>query len=741
MEHKLIQGGEQYLPFARSRIKALKATGLKYASQKFEIDGVSVKVRIAGEHEYIALSGSPSAEIAMDSGVFGMGSIAELSPATYQDGTLYEVGSALGYNGSFVQDTERGPGRWKPGDTSDGQFSGFLRSGKTFVGNILDQEAFKRPLIPDEMNEGEYIPDEHSELLRLKKLTATLCPASIFTGRTRLYVQALYGLPLSPRKGKAPGYVTGMPYSLNITGLTVSPSLYIKSAPRGAGVASGPDVLLTTSCGIWLDIETGEHWLFQMSGGCNVYPMKLRGSLKKLRKHLLADSELSENDKHRLETYLLSQSLPDTSAKQVASGGVSDSYSMGYGWHWNYSGTSAAVVEHSYSQWSGNPELYYTLSSLLEFQVKKVPLPAPAGGFKPGDTKFAWQGTLRRGAQVKWAGYRVYWVFAEPDFSTGASLKTFPKYHPPLITCSNAPIYVYYIGDEMKLWAVSISFTDSEVETIESDGFNGSAERTFGMQSGFRRTSTHGAHFDMTLTCGGYSSTSIGPYSITSSELVLGEKFDLTMYEQWRSNYYGIVGPPFEYTYVDGTKWRYGTVGDRVGMMSQSRQVGSKTETEGSFLVFVVPVNDSQAVFVHTNTTKGMSRSGTSERIDYNYVGFNFVRDAVWYGDSGTVYLPPYYGFDQISTKNLTRTDTGPYSESSSTDSPSSLYIGAVSVPCTFNNLGAFGSNDLDEVSSGATAWSSADTETPIVLAPGMQVAPVNTNNVDIWAPAIVGWV
>ena len=59
MEHKLIQGGEQYLPFARSRIKALKATGLKYASQKFEIDGVSVKVRIAGEHEYIELEGSP----------------------------------------------------------------------------------------------------------------------------------------------------------------------------------------------------------------------------------------------------------------------------------------------------------------------------------------------------------------------------------------------------------------------------------------------------------------------------------------------------------------------------------------------------------------------------------------------------------------------------------------------------------------------------------------------------------
>lgn len=57
MEHKLILGGEIYLPFARSRIRALRAAGAEYASQQFEIDGVSVKVRIEPGHEYIALSG------------------------------------------------------------------------------------------------------------------------------------------------------------------------------------------------------------------------------------------------------------------------------------------------------------------------------------------------------------------------------------------------------------------------------------------------------------------------------------------------------------------------------------------------------------------------------------------------------------------------------------------------------------------------------------------------------------
>lgn len=59
MEHKMVQGGDEYLPFARSRIKALRTTGLKYASQAFEIGGAQVRVRIAGDQEYIEIeSGS-----------------------------------------------------------------------------------------------------------------------------------------------------------------------------------------------------------------------------------------------------------------------------------------------------------------------------------------------------------------------------------------------------------------------------------------------------------------------------------------------------------------------------------------------------------------------------------------------------------------------------------------------------------------------------------------------------------
>lgn len=78
MEHLILLSGDgKYLPFARSRIKALRATGLEYASQQFEIEGGSVKVRITPGHEYITLSGSIYQVL---SGVIKGGEIIEIPP-------------------------------------------------------------------------------------------------------------------------------------------------------------------------------------------------------------------------------------------------------------------------------------------------------------------------------------------------------------------------------------------------------------------------------------------------------------------------------------------------------------------------------------------------------------------------------------------------------------------------------------------------------------------------------------
>lgn len=57
MEHKIIRGGGEYLPFARSCVAKIKKLGLSYASMTYSVGGATIKVRIAPGHEYIEIVG------------------------------------------------------------------------------------------------------------------------------------------------------------------------------------------------------------------------------------------------------------------------------------------------------------------------------------------------------------------------------------------------------------------------------------------------------------------------------------------------------------------------------------------------------------------------------------------------------------------------------------------------------------------------------------------------------------
>jgi len=59
VEHKVVLGGERFLPFARSRIAALRRVGLAYANQNFEVDGCSIKVSITPGESFIRIIEQP----------------------------------------------------------------------------------------------------------------------------------------------------------------------------------------------------------------------------------------------------------------------------------------------------------------------------------------------------------------------------------------------------------------------------------------------------------------------------------------------------------------------------------------------------------------------------------------------------------------------------------------------------------------------------------------------------------
>jgi len=53
----LVGGGESYLPLAKNMLRKLKLTGLAHATQKYEVDGVSIRVSIVDGQEHIYISG------------------------------------------------------------------------------------------------------------------------------------------------------------------------------------------------------------------------------------------------------------------------------------------------------------------------------------------------------------------------------------------------------------------------------------------------------------------------------------------------------------------------------------------------------------------------------------------------------------------------------------------------------------------------------------------------------------
>lgn len=153
MEHKLIQGGEQYLPFARSRVKALRATGQKYVSQQFVMPDGEVRVQLVGEHEYIRISGGEPAVLSGVTRDGDMVTLADLSgealrsykpteqarrlasirtdsasPATFNDEKKLKVGLATHLHGD--EPTSGEYGYYMPGDSQYKHLAGSMYSGR-----------------------------------------------------------------------------------------------------------------------------------------------------------------------------------------------------------------------------------------------------------------------------------------------------------------------------------------------------------------------------------------------------------------------------------------------------------------------------------------------------------------------------------------------------------------------------------------------------------------------------------
>lgn len=731
MEHKLVLGGEQYLPFARSRIKALRATGLQHASQKFEIDGVTIRVRIDGAHEYIHLEGGEQS-LSMESGAMVLtGSTGSPGGPFYDDPAyLVDCGPVPGYVARFTDDTkptDRNPTKRNPGNGSAGQFAGTITRKKGAIKGKISPDAEMAAFFPhlagktiaacaspqwgpydEQKNRRPIVTDEDHEFgdlnLYEKKRGATLIPASAFTGKMRLYIQALYGKPTYNADGTEPV----RPGIARVDPLFLFMWLNVHNPPQ-----EGPEHLQTlgidASTGLFTSPTTGKHWLVQIGNGSTSFiPLRSSKSGEELRKFTV-DESLSIEDREHLEAYILAWSFPDT-ANTITVPGGKERVGLGYGWHWNWSGTAADVVEVESIGVEMTPTQGLMRSAHFRLTVNYA---AEANRFAVVESAID---------SGDWALERVSFTVLQPIWVYRNLMKATPL--GAVQRNCNAPIYAFYKRDELQVLRVSVQ----EIPLTTSE------ERTFDSNLGFPYTPGEGVlnvttyanskTFEHQFSCGNVNTGSLTTGVFKTEEYIKHTAKEKP--ETWRQTT-GTIGLP------GANNWNVD--------FDVSMEKYTKSSQQKDVCRIVIPVGDAEAVYIHWNRWKEETISNR-KRVTGVELGV-WRTQYCYYSGSGPVeersVITDNYFNDRV--KYLSYPDDPEPPTSSETNNATGLCITKSTVNFTLpvSGMGGLSSDLLDTIDNGFFTRSGTSVIQPTTA----------SNQTSVWVgiptgtdpSTLVGWV
>jgi hypothetical protein len=769
VEHKLITGGWQYLPFARSRIKAMRAAGLQYASQSFAIEGSFVRVRIVAGVDYIEISGG-GCSFVMDSGVvsaeFRVAGDGRIYPQSYLPGVAYDSISTLAYKAAFTQTNASATLRLNPNAGSAGQFAGMLTKSSDYKGAVpVDTTpiSFRPGSVIDRTVDPPTVTSiAADDALFRKKFAADSCPSSVFTGRCRLYVQALYGAPIYETDSNGVPTDKLIPVSIKPS-YSQTPNLTLVAYVRQSDTVAYADITIGTNAGVYLHPQSGKHFLIlpnigTISASITVYPL-IASACGEAQRKTLAAGGLGPDDSEKLEAYILSTCRPDVkNATTYSASTITEGSAMGYGFHWSWSGTTADVVTNSsFTQYtSGGHEYRAMRSTHHRLSV------ATSYNAETGVVSFSFSRAVVEGPS-DWAVSRVHWCITQPDWFGGGQEKVTPKYS-ALFTC-DAPFYVFYVRDTIHVCRVEVTSATTTPEiTTTSPYWNqgyGYVRFTVGMDSGFSSVLTQPAGYDTarfyTTQSAGIAGLHLGWETLDTREDVSAKAFSGDITTGYVVPGYITPGsrapslfqiddgyplhPLIDNEYNVQSLMCFGTVLTRYPVTySYSKSVVWRQQL--GLAEIVVPRYDAEAIFmrgqydVNTSTTYSEYTTLLSTR----YVSNSFFRVTDGYGQATPEigYLRYVYA-QQGSGDTVTGTTIPPVSYTSASTASEQLVCRAGSVPAVFPGLTDFHDNDLETVSA-SYAIRTSNGVNPVVIGPGYITAPIGISTSPTF-PVMLGWV
>lgn len=418
-----------YVPFGVELVRKLIRQGRYANSKTVAVDDAVITAKVVGEQRWLRIWVGGRCELYMESGIVHVGSIGPANPAFNDDGKLYlnpalEAMPELNGLLSLPLATEDEP---KP------------VSGAT-------AESFKKKTKTDDNGNVTVDQDSLSELQR-KKLTVTTVPPSLFTGKTRLYVQSIYGRRLKHFKK----------WSANIA--------FQPPALRYSGRYKGEDytVDISTNAGIFTT-EDYNYFLLQVMGGSNQYVTvrKLVAEsvcVDRARAYLVANKdELTEEKKTALEAYILSGSYPSDEIKFNLDAVITTNWQMGYGWHFNWSGTACDIVQVDTINTGGSTYKHKSTHYRMGFsrdKDKTIPVSDPP--LTPAQQeRMRWAAIEQTTVETaEWKNYKWQHVIAFPDWGA-QQLEVFGQPWGDRFGDA-APIYCFYRRDELNVVRYSCS--------------------------------------------------------------------------------------------------------------------------------------------------------------------------------------------------------------------------------------------------------------------------------------------
>lgn len=357
-----------------------------------ETDTCKTETRLrtrAGQPDFVVnkvCSGGEELPVYMDSGVVDLLSVSPYNPLTLAPAPLY-YGSAQ---------------------------RAYFAANK-LLGKIVPPSV-NAPNPPPEFSPGLSFGSKGNDLVG-KKDAAAKCPASMFTGKARLYAQALYGGDLRDWK-----WTLDIPLGLS---------------PR---IVHDNGAVLHTSCGVYRD-DKNTHWIIAIHPDGIRITKLVRDSRVDALVPLLSDPAMAA-DYDKIEAYILAYSPPSSTMTFILDVSVPETQMLGYGWKFNWDGDKADIIQH----FEGFPTHSSTHYRFTFFRDSALVGPNNT----PEQEALRWTATLSTvSGPHTWHNSKYSQVIANPDWLTN-TLSLFGTRSGGIVA-GNPPVYCFYKRNTLEI--------------------------------------------------------------------------------------------------------------------------------------------------------------------------------------------------------------------------------------------------------------------------------------------------